>query len=103
MKSTLTIFVVFIISIYASFGQNFSGLQNKRLNKIEDVSSMLESGIGSLLGGKISGKIDSVVVLYDSEKTLRVKIWYTDYVNGFFTVSVIDGAKQKQSQVVPCA
>ena len=45
------------------FSQNYSGLENKKLLRSEDLSSLLESGIGALFGNKLSGEIDSVVVL----------------------------------------
>ncbi len=88
------------ISTSISFAQNFSGLQNKKLNKIDDMGSFLESQLGNLFGGKISGRIDSVVVTWDSEKTLKVKIWYADFVNGHLTVSAMAASKQKQNEVV---
>ena len=78
--------------------QNFSGLQNKKLSRVDDVSSMLESGLGSLFGGKLSGHVDSVVVSHDAEKKLKGKVYYTGYEKGFFTVSCVSTAKQKQTE-----
>ena len=88
-----------LISSVCCQAQNFSGLLNKRLNKIDDISSLLETGIGSLFGGKISGQIDSVVVTSDAEKSLKVKIWFKEYANGFFTVSVMNETKKKQGEI----
>ena len=80
--------------------QNFSGLQNKKLNRIDDLGFLLESQIGSLLGGRIEGDVDSVTITWDSEKTLKGKIWYREYLNGFFTISVMDAGRQKQNGIV---
>lgn len=87
--------LLFCISVKA---QNFSGLQNKRLNKSEDIGSLLESGLGALFGGKLRGEIDSVVVTHDAEKRLRVKVYYTGYENGFFTVTCLGADRQRQRE-----
>lgn len=79
--------------------QNFSGLQNKRLNRIDDIGSVLETGIGSLFGGKIRGSIDSVIVTHDAERSLKARIYYTGFDNGFFAVSVMNDTKKKQGEV----
>ncbi|MEO5564014.1 MAG: hypothetical protein ABIR18_11280 [Chitinophagaceae bacterium] len=99
LKTFLTILTLIIAT--SSQSQNFSGLLNKRLNRVDDVSSMLESGLGSLFGGKLSGQIDSVVVTHDAEKKLKGKIYYTGYANGYFAVSCVSSAKQKQSELKP--
>lgn len=83
-------------------GQNISGLQNKKLNKVEDIGSALESLIGRL-GGKIEGNIDSVIVLTDSENELRVKIWYTGYVDAFFNVSAMTANRMRQATIKSAA
>jgi hypothetical protein len=79
--------------------QNFSGLQNKKLNRIDDIGSLLESGLGSLFGGKLKGTIDSVIVTYDAEKTMKVRVFYTGFDNGFFAVSTMSDAKKKQNEI----
>src|SRR5688572_7611527 len=100
MKYIALLTVTLTVIAVNSSAQNFSGLQNKRLTRIEDVSSLVESQIGNLLGGKINGKIDSVVVTVDSEKILKGKIYYTEFINGFFTVSVLTASKQRQNEIV---
>ena len=64
------------------------GVQNKKLNKVEDLGSAHRFIIGRL-GGKIEGNIDRVIVLSDSEKEFSVKIYYTGFVNGFFAISTM--------------
>lgn len=95
----LTLACTFIIGICSA--QNFSGLLNKKLNKIEDVGSLIESGLGSLFGGKIEGKVDSVIVTHDAEKMLKVKIWFTGYINGYVTASTLNASRQKQNEITP--
>jgi hypothetical protein len=88
-----------LISILQISGQNFSGLQNKRLIPISDVGSLLESQLGGLLTGKIKGSVDSVIITDDTEKTLKAKIYYTGFVDGYFTVSTLNASKQKQNNI----
>lgn len=83
---------------FALFSQNYSGLENKKLLRSDDVSSLLESGIGILFGNKLSGDIDSVVVKQDAERILKLKIYYTGYLNGYFSVSVLNGSRQVQKE-----
>ena len=90
---SLFVCLLFLADVHA---QNFSGLENKKLNRSEDLSSLLETGIGSLFGNKLKGSIDSVVVRQDAERTLRVLIYYQGYEGGFFTVSTLDPARKKQ-------
>jgi hypothetical protein len=100
MKRISLLPILLLCSHFFADAQNYSGLLNKRLNKIDDVSTLLESGIGSLFGSKIAGDVDSVVVTQDSEKALKVKIWFRNYLNGFFTVSVLSATKQKQTEII---
>jgi hypothetical protein len=98
MKKTIFLGTVLLLTMLAS-AQNFSNLLNKKLNKIDDVGSVIESGLGSLLGGKIKGDIDSVVVVNDSERELHLKIFYRGFENAFFKLSTTDPSKQKQNAV----
>lgn len=100
MKYRICITALLMLSSVLSYSQNFSGLQNKRLNKFEDLGALLETGLGLLFGGKLKGQIDSVVVTHDAEKKLKAKIFYTGYENGFFTISRMNAAKQKQTEFV---
>ena len=81
--------------------QNFSGLLNKKLTKSDDLGSVIEEGLGSLFGNKVKGDIDSVIVIHDAEKKLRVKIYYKEYLNGFFSVSCMSGSRVKQTEIIP--
>ncbi len=78
--------------------QNFSGLQNKKLTKVDDLGTALESLIGRL-GGSVDGTIDSVVVIEDYEKEIRLKIYYTNFANAYFTVSTMTESRQREAQV----
>lgn len=89
----------FLFFIQALNSQNLSGLQNKRLIKSDDISSMIESGIGILLGGKIPGNVDSVVISYDAEKNLKGKIYYKEYSGGYFTVSCLAADRKVQAEM----
>lgn len=51
-----------------------------------------------LFGNKLSGEIDSVVVLKDAERILKVRVYYKGYANGFFAVSVMGASREKQNQ-----
>lgn len=84
-----------VFSSQSCIAQNISGLQNKKLNKVDDLGSALESLLGRI-GGSVDGSIDSVIVLNDSENELKVKIWYSGYVNAFFNVSAMTVTRQRQ-------
>src|SRR4028118_772346 len=101
MKKNIGILLLFsLLTCISVSAQNFSGLQNKKLNKIDDVGSLIESGLGSLLGGgKVKGSIDSVVVLNDAERELQLKIYYTGFENATLKVHASNAEKQKQDDV----
>ena len=98
MRSSLLLIIAILTGTLFSSAQNISGLQNKSLSRVDDVGSLLESGLGSLFGGKLTGKVDSVVIKQDAEKKLVGRIYYTGYDKGFFTLSCMSGAKQKQNE-----
>ena len=99
MKKRFVLAAAFISLAGICTAQNFSGLQNKKLNRIDDIGSALETGIGSLFGGTIKGTIDSVVVTYDAEKTIKAKVYYTGFDNGFFAVTTMNDARKKQGEI----
>lgn len=101
ISRVMLILLVGFFTTLASFAQNFSGLQNKKLSKVEDLGASLESLL-SRLGGRIEGNIDSVVVISDTEKELRVRIFYTGFVNGYFRVSTMNNARQSEQAVNAC-
>lgn len=70
--------------------QNFSGLENKKLNKLDDVTGLLTGLIS-----KLDGKVESVTVTYDSERTLKLSIAYTGLSNAYFKASVLDAQKKQ--------
>ena len=91
---------VLLLTTSSATAQNISGLLNKKLDKIDDVASVLESGIGSLLGGgRVKGSIDSVVVLNDAERELQLKLYYTGFENALIKVQAINAQKQKQDDI----
>ena len=100
MKKVIFFLSTMLLLSIAAWSQNFSNLQNKKLNKIEDVGSLVESGLGALLGGgKIKGDIDSVVVVNDSERELKIKIFYRGFENAFLKLATTDPSKQKQNAI----
>src|SRR5688572_20093436 len=91
---------VLLLTTSSTTAQNISGLLNKKLDKIDDVASVLESGIGSLLGGgRVKGSIDSIVVLNDAERELQLKLYYSGYENALVKVQAINAQKQKQDDI----
>ncbi len=98
-KTGLSLLFSLLIGLSLS-AQNFSGLLHKKLNKIDDVASVIESGLGSLFGGgKVKGSIDSVVVLNDTERELQLKIYFTGFENAILKVYASNAEKQKQDEV----
>jgi hypothetical protein len=98
MRSSLLLIIAILTGMIFCSAQNFSGLQNKSLSRVDDIGSLLESGLGSLFGGKLTGRVDSVVINQDAEKKLKGKIFYTGYDKGFFTLSCMSSTKQKQNE-----
>ena len=99
MLLRIAFLAISLFFIQALNSQNISGLQNKKLIKSDDISSMIESGIGILLGGKIPGNVDSVVISYDAEKNLKGKIYYKEYSGGYFTVSCLAADRKVQAEM----
>ena len=98
IKKCFLLSIIFVTTTQLN-GQNFSGLQNKKLIRIDDLGSLLESQLGGLLSGKIKGTVDSVIVTSESEKTLKAKIYYSGFLSGFFTVTTLNATKQKQNEI----
>lgn len=76
--------------------QNFSGLENKQLNKIDDIGS---AGI-SLFAERIKGKIEEVKVTYDSERKLKVLVSFSEFEQYNYTLvaEIKDAQKLKQKE-----
>ncbi|WP_044398112.1 hypothetical protein [Lacinutrix sp. Hel_I_90] len=74
--------------------QNFSGLQNKDLNKIDDVTGVLSDILSNF-----NGKIDKATVTYDSERTLKVTVHFSGTQDGYFIANVLAGDKTSQREI----
>ncbi len=94
----LLIAVILTMTVISATAQNFSGLQNKRLTRVDDLGTTLESLLGGL-GGGLDGSIDSVVVLSDSEKELKCRIYYTGYANAYFVVTTMNDSRQREPMI----
>ncbi len=92
--------ITFILTVNAisAIAQNYSGLEGKRLPRVEDLGVMLESLLGGL-GGGMDGSIDSVVVLSDSEKELRCRVYYTGYANAYFSITTMNESRQREPMI----
>jgi hypothetical protein len=88
-KPCLLLFLSILISLN-SFAQNFSGLQNKSLNKLDDLGAALASLIGTK---NLTGKISYVKVTEDYERNLKVQIAFTGYENAYIRIRVLDSTK----------
>ncbi len=97
-RNVLAVLSFAFFSVIPGAAQNFSGLQNKKLNKIEDLGFALESLLGRL-GGSVDGNIDSVVVTQEYEKELRLRIYYTGFQNAYFRVSTMSQVKKEEPWV----
>ena len=84
--SCILFFVLYSIS---SDAQNFSGLQGKELNKIDDTSFALLS----LGAKKLNGKIETVTVTYDSEKTLKLNVSHLNLDDNYISFKIVDAQK----------
>lgn len=90
----LTVLFLLLLALTGAT-QNFSGLQNKKLARVDDLGTALESLLGGL-GGGLDGSIDSVVVTSDTEKELRFMLYYSGYTNGYFTITTMNDARQRE-------
>jgi len=98
--TVLLILLITISNISTISGQNFSGLQNKKLTKIEDVGSLLESGLGILTGAKdLKGKIEKVLVLEDRERQLKLQVFYSGFEGAYIKGNILDGGKRPQREI----
>src|SRR5689334_1728042 len=97
-RTAITVLAIFLFSITCTYAQNFSGLQNKNLVRADDLGSALESLLGRI-GGSVDGNIDSVVVMREYEKELRIKIYYTGFQNAYFTVSTMSQSRKEEPWV----
>ena len=76
------LFTVVLFSSIKMSAQNFSGLENKQLNKLDDIGAV---GV-SLFAERIKGKIESVTVTLDSERTLKLALEFTEFSEHNYTL-----------------
>ncbi|MDO5981470.1 hypothetical protein [Flavivirga spongiicola] len=76
------LFTVVFLSTLEMSAQNFSGLENKQLNKLDDIGAV---GV-SLFAERIKGKIESVIVTYDSERKLKLALEFTEFSEHNYTL-----------------
>jgi hypothetical protein len=93
-KITIRLILCLLVFTNLLSAQNFSGLQGKNLNKIDNV----ESAISSILT-KIDGKINSVNVTYDSEHALKFSIDYTGFETAYMNIRVVDAQKKSNNEI----
>lgn len=76
--------------------QNFSGLEGKSLARADDIASGLISLIGS---GGLEGRINSVTVTSDAERSLKLKVEYTGFATAYMHAVVLASTKEVQNEV----
>lgn len=84
------VFTYLLLCTFHSTAQNFSGLENKNLSKLDDVTGLVTGLISNL-----DGKIESVKVTYDSERTLKLSVSYTGLTNAYFSADVLNSQKKR--------
>lgn len=94
IRIEITLFLILTIITQSLYAQNFSGLQNKDLNKIDDVVGAISDIISNS-----NSKVDKATVTYDSERTLKVNINYSGTENGYLIASILSGNKAKQREI----
>lgn len=92
----LTVVILLLTVATASYSQNVSGLEGKSLTKIDDIASGLISLIGS---GGLEGKIISVKVTADGERTLKIVVDYTGFPTAYLHAKVLAPDKTFQDEV----
>ncbi|AHM59363.1 hypothetical protein D770_05480 [Flammeovirgaceae bacterium 311] len=84
---------IFLLLIYNSLpAQNFSGLQNKQLSKIQQLNTYVGTA-------GLEGKIEKVVVTGDWENKAALQIFYTGYENAFIQLRVLEANKEELKEV----
>lgn len=94
-KNFKIFFLVLVFLTTVVKAQNFTGLQGKELNRIDDASFALLS----LGAKKLNGKIETVTVTYDSEKTLKLKITHTGLETTYVSFNIVDSQRKKISNI----
>lgn len=91
-----SLFTMMLLSTIEVSSQNFSGLENKQLNKLDDLGA---AGV-SLFAERIKGKIASVTVTYDSERKLKLALEFTEFSEHNYTLiaELKNAQKLRQSE-----
>lgn len=101
MKSIHNLFLRICFFIILSFfnpvlfAQNFSDLKDKELKKVDDLSGL----VTDLLSSKVDGQVDKVTVLYDSERSLKIKIEYTGLETAYIRFNILKDQNQGDSNI----
>jgi hypothetical protein len=89
----LILFLLFVVT-YGN-AQNFSGLKDKQLNSIADITA----AITGLFSSKVQGDFSAITVTYDSENKLKLKIDYTGFETAYIAIAVQDNQKKGQQLI----
>ncbi len=100
-SSLLAGFVIFsLLWALPANSQNYSGLQGKELSRVDDVGTLVETGLGRIFGGeKISGNITKLTVLEDSERRLAVAMQYTELTGASLKGEILDSQRRVQREI----
>ena len=72
--------------------QNFSGLLNKQLNKIQHLNTYVGTA-------GLEGEIEKVLVTGDWENKASLQIFYTGFENAFIQIRVLEASKEELKEV----
>ena len=86
--------VLLVLAPFNTSAQNFSGLENTSLTKINDLSGTLTD-----LFSKFEGKIDQVTVLDDTEKNLSVNAEFSGTETGYLIARVLSADRKQQIKI----
>lgn len=88
--------IMTVFSPTLSYTQNISGLEGKKLTKLDDIGS----AVVSLFGSKdLEGDIKELIVTWDSENKLGFKMKYTGFETAYLRVQVLGPEKSNQNDV----
>lgn len=100
MKQLKSIFSVLVLILVLINQINAQDLVGKELVKSDDVSSLLESGMGLLFGaGNLEGDIKKVEVTADAYNKLSVKVSFEGFENAWLKGSITNAEKAKINDI----
>ncbi len=98
--SRVLLLILSLLWILPANSQNYSGLQGKELSRIDDVGTLVETGLGRIFGGeKISGNITRLTVQEDSERRLALAMQYTELSGASLKGEILDSQKRVQREI----